>query len=270
VDILKIIKIFILMLVLLLIKFAAEVSAIEYRDDELIKAIKGFMPENGQLYSEDYEISTKDLDKDGRDELLVPFKVKAIDNAVFLLVLKNINNSLERIGVIKGDGYEIDKICFTDIQGDGLQDILYGVRISKNFNLLNGYTLVNGKLDKIFNKTYSKFDIIEKTATDKKSSLAVWTWDREEAFRVEIINWSGKEFIATREHNRNYYKKVVDYYEEKIKNTPYSATYWYYMAEAQAKAGLKKEALESISKGLGLNQEYPSKQQFDELKRNIL
>ena len=39
--------------------------------------------------------------------------------------------------------------------------------------------------------------------------------------------------------------------------------YWYYVADAQIKAGDKKAALKSIEKGSNLNRGYPSKEDFN-------
>lgn len=46
--------------------------------------------------------------------------------------------------------------------------------------------------------------------------------------------------------------------------------YWYYLADSQIKAGNKKDALESIDKGLSLNTAYPTKESFNKLKEKAL
>lgn len=241
------------------------------------KDIEKLLPEGAEIVYTDEEskvplIIKKDIDKNNVEDIFVAYRDKNINNVIFLSVIKRVNEKLSVLSTVKGEGYNVDILDFTDIDGDGREDVIYGLRIGSTFGKVYAFSFINNSLDKIFSTTYSKIEIIPQNKYGNKSkqaALAIWRKDTGEAYKINIVRWSGKEFIEAKDVNRQYFKKVVEFYEDKVKTMPKAAFYWYYLADAQNKAGLKKEALKSISIGVSLDTEYPSKQQFEELKKSI-
>lgn len=60
-------------------------------------------------------------------------------------------------------------------------------------------------------------------------------------------------------------RRAIQYYHTKVQETndPY---YWYYLADAQVRAGLTKEARQSIDKALSFPNPYPSRQELLEIR----
>lgn len=66
----------------------------------------------------------------------------------------------------------------------------------------------------------------------------------------------------------NYLRNAINYYQTKIQetNNPY---YWYHLADAQARAGLTKIALQTIDNALLFPSPYPSKQELLEMQARL-
>jgi bla regulator protein BlaR1 len=241
------------------------------------KDVEKLLPQGSEILFKDEEnkvplIVEKDIDASKDEELFVVYRDRNMKDVLFLAVIKKVQEKLVVISTIKGEGYNLDILDFTDMDGDGNQDILFGLKISSEYGRLHSYKVLDSSVEKIFSTTYSKLDIIPQNSYGNKSrqtALALWIKDTGEAYKINIFRWSGKEFIEAKDIYKQYFRKVVAFYEDKVKEVPDAAFYWYYLANAQNKCGLKKEALKSIGKGVSLDAEYPSKQQFEELKRSI-
>jgi bla regulator protein BlaR1 len=68
-----------------------------------------------------------------------------------------------------------------------------------------------------------------------------------------------------------YFREVVVPYDQQlVEQMPGARFAWYYLAEAQVKARMPQEALQSIEQGLSLNIDYPSTYEFEQLKEQAL
>ncbi|HCY36689.1 MAG TPA: hypothetical protein DHV24_06075 [Candidatus Margulisbacteria bacterium] len=95
----------------------------------------------------------------------------------------------------------------------------------------------------------------------KQVALALWQHDTGEAYSIEVLYWtkvgSDTGWVPAEDLYPEYFKKVVAYYQEKVKEMPEAAYYWYYLADAQGKANLPENALKSITRGKALKSGYP-------------
>lgn len=248
--------------------------------DLLYSQIISLLPQNAYFVSDENNEDKKlifntDFDGDNKEEILALYRVENNNNALFLMIIKNIYNNWEVIDTVKGDGFAFDVLAFSDIDGDEKKEILLGTKIGEQSRNLYAFKLKENAADKLFSIAYSKFEIIERGLYGNKSNsalLALWNRDIDESFKIRIVRWTGMEFIEVKDKavNKIYFTKIVNYYTEKIKHSPDLAHYWFYLAQCQNKCGLKTEALRSISQGVSLDQSYPSKQQFEELKKSII
>ncbi|WP_251862364.1 tetratricopeptide repeat protein [Clostridium sp. Marseille-Q2269] len=95
---------------------------------------------------------------------------------------------------------------------------------------------------------------------------------------VGAYNWQGENYIIVLKYYfgtwrvadmyPDYFKKVADYYKILLKQMD-SPVYWYYLADANLKAGNNKEALEAINKALSFKDPYPSREELMKLKSQI-
>ncbi|NLZ48234.1 MAG: hypothetical protein GX895_05490 [Clostridiales bacterium] len=210
---------------------------------------------------------TEQLDGKGNKEIIVPFKEKGIDKAIFLLVI-NYDDTSSTAYKVKGEGSNIERLEFHDINGDGKKDIVLGTRTGMDIHELTVYSHGKNKMHKEFSYSYSKLDILE-DSKDSSVVMAFWKRGEQNCFKIELVRWNGKELIEAKDLNRKYFAKVVEYYKNLCSLQRDNAWAWYYLADAQIKAGFKEDAAVSIANGVALNKESPSKQQFEQLKSSI-
>ncbi|WP_347272215.1 WG repeat-containing protein [Paenibacillus sp. N3/727] len=104
---------------------------------------------------------------------------------------------------------------------------------------------------------------------DGIAEIALWIHDTGDAYRVEVLRWKNGIFVPAPDVYRYYFPTVVRYYEQMTQQHPDYSFYWYYLADAQYRAGMPQEALASVHKALSFDQPYPSRERLLELERNI-
>jgi len=118
------------------------------------------------------------------------------------------------------------------------------------------------------NKYFSKIDVEDIEGKDGLYELALWIHDTGDTYKVEIYRWVDGKFLLAPDAYPEYFKKVVNYYENLLKEKD-STTYWYYLADAQIKTGDTAGALKSIDRALAFEYPYPSKEELLHLKNQL-
>lgn len=244
--------------------------------EDYVNIVKKFLPKNSNIVTtettkEADNVFIKDLDNDGKDEIVSAYKLAGEDLKINILVLKKVGANWTKALDEYGEGYKLDSVLTEDIDGDGQNEILLNRRIGGTAAQLSVYKWNNNLLNKISNEDiyYSKLDILSIPGKNTKA-IATWQHYTGEAYIVDVLKWDGKTFVPAQDLYYNYFKQsVVPYYEQKVKTMPGARFYWYYLADAQIKAKDKKAALQSIEKGLSLDKGYPSTEEFNELKEKI-
>lgn len=213
------------------------------------------------------EYLKEQLDGVGNKELIVPFKEKDIEKAVFLLIISyDDNNSISY--KLKGDGEFIERLDIVDINKDNKNELLFGTKIGAELFRLNVFSFSKGNISREFSYPYSKFEILNGDA-EKNAAMAFWVKDSNNCYKVSVVRWNGSELVEALDLRKKYFPKVAQYYGELTIKEKDNAYAWYYLADAQIKSGYKKEALKAIARGVSLNKDYPTKQEFEELKKKL-
>jgi tetratricopeptide (TPR) repeat protein len=105
---------------------------------------------------------------------------------------------------------------------------------------------------------------------DGRVEMALWIHDTGEAYRVHVYRWKQGKLVPALDVYPYYFKKVAAYYQRKTEENPFGAFYWYYLADAQFKAGWHRQALKSIEEAFRLNPGEPWLKALNELKSQIL
>lgn len=248
---------------------------------DYLNIVKRFLPENSQIVTpsdtngkttEKDNIIIKDLDNDGESEIITAYKPSgqqaAADEKINLLVLKKSGEKWFKALDESGQGFKLDLALAADIDGDGKEEVLLSRRLGGTAGDLfvykwNNYVLNRVSSDDLY---YYRIDIVDVPGKDKKD-IALWQHYTGSAYTVDILRWNGAAFVAEKVSCPDYFEQVVvPYYKQTIKEEPKIGYYWYYLSDAQIKAGDKKEALKSIDTGLKLYTGYISKEDFNELK----
>ena len=81
------------------------------------------------------------------------------------------------------------------------------------------------------------------------------------------MEWPG---IGTSTNDKNYYyRKVVSYYGEKVRENPYNPLDWYNLAESLIYSGEYNDARIAVDVGTSLNPNTNLKERFNNLKVRI-
>lgn len=224
---------------------------------------------NAQNPYEEMPVKMLDIDGDGIPEIIVAYMWQGNP---FVLVLKNHNNLWYKIADIEGVGYNINYLNFADVTGRGIKDLIIGWQVGAIWSELNIFQVKNGQLNRIVSDVmYSRIEVENMSGPkdiNGKVYIALWSHDTGEAYKVCVLRWEEVKLAPAEDLYPYYFKKVVEYYKEKVEQMPKAAFYWYYLADAQIKAGMEKEAEKSIEIGMNINQDYPSKEEFQELIKN--
>lgn len=244
------------------------------RYNEKMNYFVGFLPKSAVItipsnLKDASPIKIGDLDRDGNLEVVIPYKL--LDD-YHLMVLKNYNGKWHSVFSIKGKGIGINYLDYVDFDGNGVENIVVGWQIGAVWSELNVFTWKAYGLKRIVkDMNYSILHVFSVPDINRKD-LALWKHDTAEAYRIEVFGIEKDNIFKDKKVYKDYFKMVVGYYEKKVQQMPNAAFYWYYLADAQIKAGENKAALKSIYKGINLNMDYPSKESFlalrDEESRN--
>lgn len=263
------------------VKSGIEAQKEQWGNVDYLNIVKRFLPENSQIITsnntngkktEEDNILLKDLDNDGESEIITAYKPSgqqaAADEKINLLVLKKSGEKWLEALDEPGKGFRLDLAIAADIDGDGKEEVLLSRRLGGTAGNLFVYKWNNNMLNKVSNDDlyYYRINIVDVPGKDKKD-IALWQHYTGSAYTVDILRWNGAAFVAEEVSCPDYFEQVVvPYYKQTIKEQPKIGFYWYYLADAQIKAGDKKEALKSIDTGLKLYTGYISKEDFNELK----
>ncbi|AGL02477.1 FG-GAP-like repeat-containing protein [Desulfoscipio gibsoniae] len=146
-------------------------------------------------------------------------------------------------------------------QGDGIRE---GADIDK-------FEHWEGILARLSGIGYEKMEVLAPTDqedTGKQAALALWYHLDSRGEKVynsdsgeehyypgcTIYRWekfgSDTGWARAEDLYPDYYKKVVAFYRENVKEMPEDPYYWSYLARAQVRANLPEDALKSITKGI--------------------
>ncbi|NOU94491.1 DUF3298 domain-containing protein [Paenibacillus sp. LMG 31456] len=245
---------------------------------QVTQLVRAFLPRGAELLTiEGYgspqpAVYAVDLDGDGVDEVTAVYRSQG---EVYLLVLKYSDNVWSTAANVKGTGYQVSVLTAAPVTTPGINNLIVGWRVGSIWSQLSVYEWTADGLRDILAPPDANFsymqveDMPSEQGKDGLAEFALWIHDTGEAYIVEVVRWHEGKLVPAPDVYLYYYPKVVRYYEHLVRQYPDYAFYWYYLADAQIKAGMKQAAAISIKKGLSLNHEYPSKEKWLELQQQL-
>ncbi|HHW01432.1 MAG TPA: tetratricopeptide repeat protein [Thermoanaerobacterales bacterium] len=265
------------------IKAPRVVSARAEADGDIITTAQEYLPPGAKLAAPsgtDTAIFEKDLDfsPDGKSEILVTYKVGDNPPEIGAYVLRQKDGKWQKVWQQQGFGYALDYVGFANLCGDFKPEILIGGTIGASAgNGLDIFSWQDGTLKKIASMGYHKLDVLHlpgkygtEKSSDGRAQLAVWQKDTGTAMMVDVLRWYEIGLVPAEDLYPEYFPKVVEYYQQQIKAMPDALYLWYYLADAQQKAGMPQDALKSVERGLSLKGDYPPEYEFEMVKGKAL
>lgn len=243
----------------------------------LINFVQSYLPPGAKIIEleESYKrpaLLLADLDGDGVGEIIAAYRWQG---ETYVIVLKKHWENWYVMDNIKGKGYNVTYLNAVPITSRNINSLIIGWQIGAIWSQLDILQWTDQGFKHIIpdNISYSKIEVEDMPGINEKDGIyeiALWMHDTGEAYKVEVYRWNGKGLAPSLDVYPYYFKKVAAYYEQKVKEMPEAAFYWYYLAYAQLKAGMLCEALYSVNMAMSFGYEYPSKEDLIKLKEEIL
>ncbi|WP_127540046.1 WG repeat-containing protein [Paenibacillus illinoisensis] len=216
-------------------------------------------------------IYAADLTGDGMPEIAAVYK---LDGELTLLILKFVQGQWTKMSVTKGLGYNATLLTAAPVTSTARNNLIVGWQLGSIWSKLAVYEWTEAGLTDVApaDLYFSHAEIIDmpgQHGRDGKVEIALWTHDTGEAYQVDIIRWQNGKWVPATDVYMYYFPKVVQYYEQLTQYYPDYTFYWYYLADAQYRAGLLPAALISVQKALSFNEPYPSREALLELEKQI-
>jgi tetratricopeptide (TPR) repeat protein len=244
--------------------------------NDYMNVLKKFLPPTATILElqkpeKQTAILLADIDGDQIEELIGAFRFQEEN---YILILKKLNNQWQPMTRLKGNGYGITDILVAPITNSKVNTLVVGWQVGSIWSELELLQWTNSGLVRLPMNTivYSKLEVEDmpsKNGQDGKYEMAIWTHDTGEAYKVDVYRISEKGPVRAKDVYPYYYKKVVAYYQKLLQTNDFPF-YWYYLSDAQMKAGDLEQALVSINKALAFSSSYPSKEKLLEKKNQIL
>lgn len=134
-----------------------------------------------------------DLDGDGSEEAVAFFRVAEDEKPMKIYIFKaNEEESYEQYAVIEGTSASIYSINYTDLDGDGVRELLVGYRSSSDVQGFAVYPLERGTPQALLVTGYSRYASVDMNG-DGRQELCIVYSDEESAARVDYYDWDGAQ-----------------------------------------------------------------------------
>lgn len=225
---------------------------ISSKNDDASSVANGFLPKGFSLITPSKSKNTgsiikKDIDGDGQDEIILLYSCSGKNIASGIMVLKKGKTTWGKVLDSTNDMNGIDSIEFSDITGDGIDEIIAmsGSDIDINF-LKYGNSRIGE--EKISCSSYSIEDLPGEDGSDGMDELVV----RRESSGLSICayRWNGYSMADVTCEYPQLSREVMNYYKGELNSHPNNGRDWYALAEAEKSLGLNDESLESLSRAI--------------------
>jgi hypothetical protein len=245
-------------------------------ETQLVQLVRAHLPQGAELLVLNQPSALAaiiPLNLDGQLQIAAAYR---LNGESYVLILANYGNIWIPIAHLKGPGYAINMLSTAAITGRDRSNLLVGWQVGAIWSKLSVYEWTpQGMKDiALADMNYSYIEIEDmpgsgSSGKDGIAEIALWIHDTGEAYRVEVLRWQGGEFVPALDVYPYYFQKVARYYEALTRKHPDYAFYWYYLADAEYKAGMPQAAAASLDTALSLQQPYPSKDALLHLQQLI-
>ena len=230
--------------------------------------VKAYLPPMANVLS----IFIGDIDNDNNNEIIVGYKYQEI---CYITVLKSYRNKWYILGNIKGPGYNINYINVAPVKEKNKNNLIIGWQVGGIWAQLDILEWTGNNFKRIIDDdiVYSKIEVYNmpsKLKSDKRVEIALWVHDTGDSYKISVYRYSNGKLVIAKDVYPYYFRKIIIFYKQKIKEHPDFGFHWYYLADAQIKAKMPYDAIKSIEINMNLQHPYPSKEELIKLKESII
>lgn len=245
-------------------------------DPQLVQMVKAYLPSGAEIVHMGHSakhaaVITADLTGDQVPEIVGVYR---LNEALYLFVLLYRNAGYEVVANVMGQGYGVTLLTAAPVLNPSLNHVIVGWQLGSIWSKLSIYAWTSEGYKDIApaDVNFSYIDIVDlpgPAGSDGLAEIALWIHDTGEAYRVEVVRWDRGALVPATDAYPYYFPAVVQYYERLTHEHPDYAYYWYYLADAQYRAGMPESALVSVRKALEFAEPYPSREILLELESGI-
>lgn len=245
-------------------------------DQQLAQIAMSYLPHGAELVridkpAEHPAVIAADITGDHIPEIA---GVSRLDGSLYMFVLQYRDGGYEVVANVLGEGYAVNLLTAAPVLNPGTNQLIVGWQLGSIWSKLSIYAWTTEGLRDIAPADiyYSYIDIADlpgASGPDGQAEIALWIHDTGEAYQVEVVRWSQGSFVTAPDVYSYYYPVVVRYYERLTQEHPDYSYYWYYLADAQYRAGIPEAAIVSVRKALSFDEPYPGRDKLLELEKRI-
>jgi len=246
------------------------------QEEVLVPLVQAYLPYQAELIGGGAPVPRPivreaDLDGDGLPELVAAYRLR---NELYIMVLKRYMSGWRVVNVTRGPGYDVESFLVAPVVAKYPGNLVVGWRIGSAWAKLSVYAWTPHGLVDVAppDLAYSRMEIGDfpgSPAHAGRAEFALWIHDTGEAYRIEVVRWDRNRFLPATDAYPYYFGKVAAYYAGLIERHPDSRIYWYYLADAQEKAGHRDEAMRAVDRALSIDAPYPSQEALLALRNRI-
>lgn len=220
---------------------------------DLAEIVKNFINKGSEILF----TSETDVDKDGNREIIAAYRYA---KGLYLVIIEESDGQWGLIDVIKGKGYNVNKIIIAPLE-DGKYHLIVVWEMSDIWSTLDVYSKDKYGLYNYLeiSKPFNNLEV-EDIDGNGLFEIIIWNRDSGDAYKIDIYRVQNNNLIKARELYEKYFKDIVKYYKGLVNKNPSSPIYWYYLSESQFIAGYLEDALKSINMDLSFQYPYYSKE----------
>ncbi|MEH7886699.1 DL-endopeptidase inhibitor IseA family protein [Bacillus sp. JJ1609] len=255
-----------------LIQAPGEAKSTDESSGNQLETVKRHLPTGTSLHVPDEPVGSDsiihaDFNNDGKKEIIAFYKSNLRADQTGAIVLQKQDETWTKIADFESPGYEVSWGSAEDLTGDGRPELLVGWKMGVSAGgVLDIYSWENQRFKKIAQQKYHELDLL--TGADQPS-LAVWQREMEDVYTVDVLKWEDDSLKADKDLSPVYFRQVAKYYEQRTKEVPDAAFYWYYLAETYLKADMPDDAQLALSQGMKRSISVPSWKDFELLQKKI-
>ena len=133
-------------------------------------------------------VQMRDLDGDGREEALAFFRNSADEKPLKIYIFTVADERYQQTALIEGSGTAVHSITYSDLDGDGLTELLVGWRVGTDLLALSVYDLCPDGPREILRSDYVRYSVLDLN-DDPNRELVVLRSDEEGSGVADYYSW---------------------------------------------------------------------------------
>ncbi|MGI5970811.1 MAG: FG-GAP repeat domain-containing protein [Oscillospiraceae bacterium] len=142
-------------------------------------------------------VQLRDIDGDGKDEAVAFFKT-GDEKPLKIIVFQMLNDKYETAAIIEGDGTSIDSVNYYDLDGDGIQEIVAGWRMSSGVaKALTVHSVKDWSVRELARSNYSVSAFTDLDSDTLPEILVIRFESEEKAGVAELLDFGADDTVTS-------------------------------------------------------------------------